>query len=189
MPDTGDVTRLLVKWRAGDEAAFRELMELVYHELRRRADAYLRRERTNHTLAPTGLVHETYLKLVGEAGIPWTDRAHFFAVAARAMRQILVDRARRRSAAKRGGAAERVTLSNLPAREGEMSVNLVALDAALERLAALDPVQARLVELRYFGGLTIEETADVLGSSPATVKRAWASARAFLFAELSGARP
>ncbi|MFI5120707.1 MAG: sigma-70 family RNA polymerase sigma factor [Thermoanaerobaculia bacterium] len=186
MPETGAVTRLLLKWRAGDEAAFHDLMELVYRDLRRRADAYLRRERSNHTLAPTGLVHETYLKLVGEAGIPWSDRAHFFAVAARAMRQILVDHARKRSAAKRGGAAERVTLSNLPAR-GDVSADLVALDAALERLAALDPVQARLVELRYFGGLTIEETADVLGSSPATVKRAWASARAFLFAELSGA--
>jgi RNA polymerase sigma factor (TIGR02999 family) len=180
VPETGAVTRLLLKWRAGDEAAFHDLMELVYRDLRRRADAYLRRERSNHTLAPTGLVHETYLKLVGEAGIPWSDRAHFFAVAARAMRQILVDHARKRSAAKRGGAAERVTLSNLAAR-GDVSADLVALDAAL------DPVQARLVELRYFGGLTIEETADVLGSSPATVKRAWASARAFLFAELSGA--
>lgn len=182
------MTRLLLKWRAGDEAAFGELMELVYRDLRRRADAYLRRERTNHTLAPTALVHETYLKLVGESGIAWSDRVHFLAVAARAMRQILVDHARRRSAAKRGGEAERVTLTNLPAPGGEMNVDLVALDAALERLAALDPVQARLVELRYFGGLTIEETADVLGSSPATVKRAWASARAFLFAELSGAR-
>ncbi len=182
------MTRLLLKWRAGDEAAFRELMELVYGDLRRRADAYLRRERANHTLVPTGLVHETYLKLVGDADIPWSDRTHFFAVAARAMRQILVDHARRRSAAKRGGAAERVTLTNLPAPGGEMSADLVALDAALEKLAVLDPVQARLVELRYFGGLTIEETADVLGSSPATVKRAWASARAFLFAELSGAQ-
>jgi RNA polymerase sigma factor (TIGR02999 family) len=186
VPETGVITRLLLKWRAGDEAAFAELMELVYRDLRVRAEAYLRRERAGHTLQPTGLVHETYLKLVGEAGIPWSDRAHFFAVAARAMRQILVDHARRRTAAKRGGAAERVTLTNLPAEAGGTSVDLLALDAALERLAALDPLQARLVELRYFGGLTIEETAEVLGSSPATVKRSWSSARAFLFAHLSG---
>ncbi len=180
------MTRLLHRWRAGDEDAFRDLMDLVYRDLRRRADAYLRRERSDHSLAPTGLVHETYLKLVGEAHLPWSDRSHFFAVAARAMRQILVDHARRRAAAKRGGAAERVTLRDAAGPAPDEAADLVALDAALERLAALDPEQARLVELRYFAGLTIEETAEALGSSPATVKRSWASARAFLFAELNG---
>jgi RNA polymerase sigma factor (TIGR02999 family) len=186
MPESGAVTRLLLKWRAGDESAFHELMELVYRDLRRRADAYLRHERADHTLAPTGLVHEAYLKLVGEAHLPWSDRAHFFAVAARAMRQVLVDHARRRAAAKRGGAVERVTLHDAPGKDAGPAADLVALDAALVRLAELDPDQARLVELRYFGGLTIEETAEALGSSPATVKRSWASARAFLYAELSG---
>lgn len=157
-------------------------MPLVYDELRRLAASYVRRERAGQTLQATALVHEAYLRLAGARERPWTGRTHFLAIAAISMRQILVDRARRRAAGKRGGARERITLdeSLLSDTPDGAGVDLVALDDALQRLAALDPQQARIVELRYFGGLTVEETAEVVGVSAATVKRQWTVARAYL---------
>jgi RNA polymerase sigma-70 factor, ECF subfamily len=175
-------TRLLTRVAAGDAAAASQLMPVVYDELRRIAAGYLRRERQSQTLQATALVHEAYVRLVQPEKRPWTGRTHFLAIAAVSMRQILVDRARRRHAAKRGGGAERITLdaAMLPAPSPDSGIDLVALDAALNQLAALDPQQARIVELRYFGGLTVEETAEAVGVSPATVKRHWTLARAFL---------
>ncbi len=162
----------------------------VYDELRRIAAAYMRRERPGQTLQPTALVHEAYLRLAG-AGSPWTDRRHFLGIAARSMRQILVERARARGAQKRWAGLDRVSLTeSLVGRsaQGNVDALLPALDEALTRLEQIDPEQARLVELRYFVGLSIEETAEALGLSPATVKRRWALARAWLFRELSGAQ-
>jgi RNA polymerase sigma factor (TIGR02999 family) len=158
----------------------------VYDELRRLAAAYMRRERPGQTLQATALVHEAYLRLA-DAGSPWTDRQHFIGIAARSMRQILVERARARGAQKRWGGMDRVSLTESLAGGRDEDAMLPALDEALERLAALDPEQAKIVELRYFVGLSIEETADALGMSPATLKRRWALARAWLFRELGGA--
>ena len=189
MDATGhDVTELLRAWSDGDTGARDRLMPLVYDELRRRAAAYLRRERKGQTLQATALVHEAYVRLIGPGDRPWTSRTHFLAIAALSMRQVLVDRARRRAAAKRGGDAERLTLDDamLAAPEAGETIDLVALDDALNRLAALDPLQARIVELRYFGGLTVEETAAAVKVSPATVKRHWTLARAFLKKALDG---
>jgi RNA polymerase sigma factor (TIGR02999 family) len=183
-PDPARVTALIEDARAGKAEALDALLPLVYAELRRVAGAYIRRERPGQTLQATGLVHEAYLRLMRDRNVQWQNRAHFCAIAANAMRQILVERARARHAAKRGGHRERVTLSEAAAPEPPPSVDVLALDVALDKLAALDPEQARLVELRYFGGLTVEETAEALHISPATVKRRWASARAFLAAEL-----
>ena len=179
-----DVTDLLLSWRHGDPAALDRLLPLVYDELRRIAARHLRRERAGHSLQPTGLVHEAYLRLVGAPGPEWQDRAHFFGVSARLMRQILVDHARARGAAKRGGAARRVTLTDHVEPAVERDLDLLALDEALRRLEEMDPVQGRVVELRYFTGLSIEETAEVLGKSPATVNREWRMARAWLRREL-----
>lgn len=166
------------------------LMPDAYRELRRLAGAYLRRERPGQTLQPTALVHEAYLRLAKEKPGRWQNRAHFCAIAANAMRQILVERARARAALKRGGGQPRVTLvDNLEAAAGgdrPAPVDVLAIDQALERLAALDPQQARVVELRYFGGLSVEETAEALDISPATVKRDWSVARAFLAQQLAG---
>ena len=175
------VTALLQAWNAGDEEAGRHLMPLVYGELRRRAAGFLRRERHDHTLQPTALVHEAYLRLVGRHE-PWRNRSQFFGIASNLMRQILVDHARRRGAAKRDGVKVTIDEAVLPAAERE--VDLVRLDDALLELAALDPRQGRLVELRYFGGLTLEEAAEVLGVSVATLKRDWTLARAWLFDRL-----
>lgn len=177
---SGDVTSLLSAWRQGDGSARDRLVRIVYPELRALADRQMRGERGNHTLQPTALVNEAYLRLSGMDRIDWQDRAHFVRMAARIMREILVDHARRRDAAKRDG-GHRVTLTglDLPAEEG--NVDVMGLDAALTRLEQLDPDKARVVELRYFGGLTIEETAEAMGSSPATVKRHWQAARAWLF--------
>jgi RNA polymerase sigma-70 factor, ECF subfamily len=161
-----------------------ELAPLVYNELRRLAGAYMRREAPGQTLQPTALVHEAYLRLAGE-GTPWNDRRHFVGIAARAMRQILVERARARGAQKRWGALDRVSLHESLAGALPHDDLMPALDEALERLEALDPEQARIVELRFFAGLTIEETADALALSPATLKRRWSLARAWLFRELS----
>jgi len=179
---TDAASRLLGRAAGGDARAAEALLPLVYDELRRLAAGYLRRERPGQTLQATALVHEAYLRLVRPADQPWNGRTHFLAIAAVSMRQILVDRARRRHAAKRGGHAQRITLDDavLPAPADRDGIDLVALDRALTELAALDPQQARIVELRYFGGLTVEETADVLGVSPATVKRHWMLARAYL---------
>ena len=158
----------------------------VYDELRRLAAAYMRRERPGQTLQATALVHEAYLRLAG-AGTPWTDQKHFIGIAARSMRQILVERARARGAQKRWAGMDRVSLTDSLVRAANEDSMLPALDEALTRLEALDPEQARIVELRYFVGLGIEETADALGISPATLKRRWALARAWLFRELGGA--
>ena len=173
------VTQLLLAWSDGDSAALDRLIPLIYAELRRQARGYLRNEAVGHTLEPTALVHEVYLRLVEQHGARWNNRAQFFGVAAQLMRRILVDHARSRNAAKREGGAIIVALDlNVPADGGD--VDLVSLDDALTQLSRLDPQQARIVELRYFTGLDIEETADLLGISPATVKRDWVTARAWL---------
>lgn len=172
---------------AGDRQSADELLPIVYQELRRLAGAYLRRERPGQTLQPTALVHEAYLRLLKDKPGRWQNRAHFCAIAAHAMRQILIERARARNAQKRWGGQARITLDEAVAGEGGPPIDLLALDRALERLAALDADQARIVELRFFGGLTVEETAEALSISPATVKRHWAVARAWLARELEGA--
>ena len=173
------ITQLLNAWRDGDATALDQLVPLIYHELRRQARRYLRHEGVGHTLQPTALVHEVYLRLVQQEGARWENRAQFFGVAAELMRRILVDHARARLAAKRGAGEIAVPLDpEIPVANEE--VDLVSLDDALTQLAKLDPQQARVVELRYFTGLTVEEAADVLGISPATVKRDWVTARAWL---------
>jgi RNA polymerase sigma factor (TIGR02999 family) len=181
-----DPTKLLSRASAGDSKAVSQLMPLVYDELRRLAASYLRRERPGQTLQATALVNEAYIRLIGEKAHNWQNRTHFLAIAALSMRQILVQRARARNAAKRGGDPQRITLDEqlLPASQGTGEVDLVALDTALEKLAALNDRQAKIVELRYFGGLSVEEAATALGISPATVKRDWTLARAWLKKEL-----
>jgi RNA polymerase sigma factor (TIGR02999 family) len=169
-----------------DDRRLDALLPVVYEELRRLAAAYLRRERPGQTLQPTALVHEAYLRLMKDRPDRWQNRAHFCAIAAHSMRQILIERARARGARKRGGAQPRVTLDEGLVAGEAPSVDLVALNEALERLEAMDPEQARLVELRYFGGLTIEETAEAMNISPASVKRHWTVARAWLARELAG---
>ena len=175
---------------ADDRQSLDSLLPVVYQELRRLAANYLRRERPGQTLQPTGLVHEAYLRLLKDRPDRWQNRAHFCAIAAHSMRQILIERARARGALKRGGVQARVTLDEAlvvgEGAGGERSFDIIALDDALEKLAALDPEQARLVELRFFGGLTVEETAEAMSISPATVKRHWAIARAWLARELEG---
>jgi len=184
-PLSHQVTKLLRAWSQGDRRALDELFPLVYPELHQQAERFMRAQPAGHTLQVTALVHEVYLRLVDREGVEWQSRAHFFGVAGKAMRSILVDHARARAAAKRGGAARQLTLGAASvAAETEPSVDVLALDEALSRLADLDPEQSRLVELRYFAGLGIEETAEVLGVSPATVKRQWRVARAWLRREL-----
>ena len=178
------VSKLLLNWGQGDQGAREALIPLVYDELRRLARRYLRRERPDHTLQSAALVNEAYLRLIRQEHPQWQNRAHFFGVAAQLMRHILVDHARNRAAAKRGAGAPRLTLDPDVALPQERDVDLIALDDALNQLAALDPQQSRLVELRFFGGLSIEETSVVLGVSPATVKREWATARAWLQREM-----
>jgi RNA polymerase sigma factor (TIGR02999 family) len=184
------VTRLLVDVRLGRRDALDRLLPLVHDELHRIAAGYMRRERADHTLQPTALVNEAYLRLVDQRDVEWRDRAHFLGVAAQLMRMILVDHARARRAAKRAGGAERVPLDETVLVGGERDIDLLALDEALGRLAAFDAGLCRVVELRYFGGLTTRETAEVLGVSPATVEREWATARGWLRRELTreGAR-
>jgi RNA polymerase sigma factor (TIGR02999 family) len=182
--EKGPVTSLLHEWSQGDAAALEGLMPLVYSELHGLARAYFRRERESHTLQATALVNEVYLKLLEQNRVSWQNRAQFFGVTAQLMRRILVDHARSRKAAKRGGELRPVTLRNLAAPGPEDQVDLLALNDALETLGSLDADQARIVEMRYFAGLTIEETAEVSGLSPATVKRKWAAAKAWLWAEL-----
>jgi RNA polymerase sigma factor (TIGR02999 family) len=185
-PLRGQVTELLRAWRQGEKAAADRLIPLVYDELRQRAAAALRPERPQHTLTPTALVHEAYLRLVGQELPPLESRRHFYGIAARVMRQVLVDHARARRAAKRNLGREALPLDEAIPVGDERAASLVALDDALAALAAFDPEKARLVELRYFAGLTIEETAEMLGVSPATVKREWAVARAWLHREVAG---
>lgn len=179
-----DVTALLVRWRSGDRDALDALTPLVYDELRRLAKSYLRRERPDHTLDGTALVHEAYMRLVDQRSVEWRNRNHFFALAAELIRRILVDHARARIAAKRGGANVKLSLDEALAPADEKDLNILALDDALVALAKADPQQSRIVELRYFAGLTIEETADVMEISPATVKRDWTTAKAFLKREM-----
>lgn len=176
-----DITEILKEWSAGNEEVLDELMPLVYAELHRQAARYLRRERAEHTLQTTALINEAYLKLVNQKGVRWQNRAHFFAIAAQAMRRILVDYAKTRRREKRGGSGVKLQLDEaMEVSSSERSVDLEALDEALERLAAFDARQARIVELRYFSGLTEKETAEVLGLSPATVRLDWKMARAWL---------
>jgi RNA polymerase sigma factor, TIGR02999 family len=183
-----DVTGLLLAWSGGDATAGERLLAAIYDELHRQAARAMRREGDAHTLQATAVVHEAYLRLVDQRRVEWRSRAHFFGVAAQMMRRVLVDHARARLADKRGGALQRVTLGHASAgSEPDADLDVLALHDALERLAALDPGQARLVELRYFGGLGIEDTAEALGVSPATVKREWAVARAWLRRELDEA--
>ena len=181
---------MLSRAASGDEKAISKLMPLVYDELRRLAASYLRRERPGQTLQATALVHEAYVRLIGEKAHNWQNRTHFLAIAALSMRQILVQRARARNAAKRGGDPARITLDErlmaAPSHGSTDEIDLVALDAALDRLAELNARQAKIVELRYFGGLGVEEAAEALGISPATVKRDWTIARAWLKRELAG---
>ena len=167
-----------------DRQSLDSLLPIVYQELRRLAANYIRRERPGQTLQPTALVHEAYLRLMKDRPDRWQNRAHFCAIAAHSMRQILIERARARAALKRGGAQPRVTLNEALVAGGDQSFDLLELDVALEKLAALDPEQARLVDLRFFGGLTVEETAEAMSISTATVKRHWAIARAWLAREL-----
>jgi RNA polymerase sigma factor (TIGR02999 family) len=185
VPSSADVTGLLTRWSRGDSSALDALLELIYDDCRQIAARQLRRERTGHSLDPTALVHELYLRLVDQRRATWENRAQFFGIAARIMRRILVDHARGRRRVKRGGSA---TLVSLGAANEEPSaardVDVLAIDEALERLAALDEEQVRIIELRFFAGLTVEETAHVLGRSPRTIKREWRLARAWLFREL-----
>ncbi len=188
MTPQATITQLLIRWRNGDQAALDELTPQVYSELRRLARYYLRQERSDHTLQASDLVHEAYLRLVDEKEIDWQNRAHFFGIAAMRMRHILVEHARGRQAAKRGGRGGGeylLSLGKADRQAEDRDVNLLALDDALQRLEAMDPQKSRIVELRYFGGLTIEETAEAIGISPATVKRDWSMARAWLRSEIS----
>jgi len=186
MQSQENVTQLLVKWSDGDQKALDKLMPLVYSELRRLAGNYLRRERQNHTLQPTALVNEAYLKMVDQRSPHWQNRAQFYGVAAQMMRRILVDHARQHQAAKRGGSdQERLSITSagqLGAKQlaAEPAIDLLALHEALEELTAIDPQQGRIVELKFFGGLSIEETAEVMGIGHATVERDWKMARAWL---------
>jgi len=180
---SSDVTALLVAWGRGDSAALTDLMPVVYEELRRQAELYLRREAPGHTLEAAGLVHEVYLRLVDQRRVSFQDRSHFFGVTARLMRRVLCDHARAHRAAKRGGSAPRITLGDVVEAE-HPPLDVELLDEALTRLAEMDERQSRVVELRYFCGLSIEETADVMELSPATVKREWTIARAWLRREL-----
>ncbi len=180
----GDVTELLERWSTGDEDAFRALTPIVYEEMRKLASAHLRSERTSHTLQPTGLVHEAYIRLVHRPSGNWKSRAQFFAVASQVIRRILVEHARARLRQKRGGGQTAIYLDASIGWPVQRSMQLTALDDALKSLAGLDPEQSRIVELRFFTGLSIADTADVLDVSPATVKRHWNSARAWLIREL-----
>jgi RNA polymerase sigma-70 factor (ECF subfamily) len=187
-----DVTRLLREWQAGSAPALESLLPLVYAELHTLASRYLSRERRDHTLQPTALVNEAFLRLAGQRDVDWQSRAHFFGIAANLMRRILVDHARRDGRFKRGGGVTHLPLDDIDPPSPKVPVDPVdacVLDTALSRLEALDPQQGRIVELRFFGGMTIEETAEVVGVSSATVKREWAVARAWLYRELTGEAP
>ena len=184
-PNTAQVTRLLKQWGEGKGQALDELMPLVYDELKRLAGSYLRRERPDHTLQSAALVNEAYVRLIDQNQVQWQNRAHFFGIAAQMMRRILVDHARSHLADKRGAGVPVLSLDEIVAEAQNQSVNLLGLDEALSKLEKIDAQQGKIVELRFFSGLSIEETATVLGISPATVKREWAAARAWLYREVS----
>jgi len=183
---TRNITHLLKEWGEGDQQALDELTPLVYEELRQQAARYLRKERPNHSLQATALINEAFLRLIDVKDVQWQNRAHFFAIAANLMRRVLVDHARRRDAEKRGGSQVCLTLDEGLAWANEPDVDLLAIDEALDRLALIDEQQARIVELRFFSGLTVDETATALGISPKTVKRDWSVARAWLKREIGG---
>ncbi len=185
MDESGEVTRLLGEIGRGQKDAMNQLLPLVYDELHRLARSYFRRERGEHTLQATALVNEAYIRLVDQKA-PLQSHGHFLAVAATQMRRILLDYARKHRAARRGGAGQKVILEDTMAICEQQPVDMIALDSALTRLGVLDPEQARMVELRFFGGLSVEQTAEVMKCSPATVKRSWSSARAFLHREMTG---
>ena len=190
MPSSSDVTAHLGDWSRGNQSALNQLLPLVYGELRRIATRQLRSERVGHTLQPTALVHEVYLRLVDQRNVDWRNRAHFFGAAAHVMRRILVDHARRHTASKRGDGHPRLSMDEATELAAPEGIPVLALDQALDRLAAMDQELARIVELRAFGGMTIEETACVLKISPSTVKREWRTAKAWLTRELAlGVRP
>src|SRR3954453_13001435 len=180
-----NITELLVGYGRGDKEALDKLMPIVYNELRQQAARYLRRERAGHTLQTTALIHEAYVRLVDQRNVQWQNRAHFFGIAAQMMRRILVDHARTKKRAKRGGSDVKVSLADATVLVKGQDLDVVALDEALNRLAEIDEQQSRVVELRFFSGLTVEETAEVMGISPATVKRDWSVAKAWLHRELS----
>jgi RNA polymerase sigma factor (TIGR02999 family) len=186
-PTPGAVTELLRAWGNGDDGALERLLPLVEAELRRLARGYMRRERAGHSLQTTALVNEAFLRLTGARGVRWQDRAHFLGISARLMRRVLVDHARSRGYRKRGGGAHRMTLDEGLVRAPEPDVDLLALDRALQALSVVDPRKGRTVELRFFGGLSVEETAEVLQVSPDTVKRDWRLAKLWLLRELNGA--
>ena len=188
VPSTTQITQWLVASRDGDVEALESLLPLVYDELHRHAVRCFVRERAGHTLQPTALVNEVYLRLVGQHEMKWQNRAQFFAVAAQMMRRILVSHARARQAAKRGGAEQRVTFTEELSAAPEPDLNLLALDEALNKLEALDPQKGRVVELRFFSGLSVPETAEVMGVSPRTVDRQWQTAKAWLYREIAGER-
>ena len=185
MSNTTEVTRLLSEIGHGDQQAFNQLLPLVYDELHRLASSYFRRERGDHTLQPTALVNEAYMRMTHEQAA-LESRGHFLAMAATQMRRILVDYARRHRAARRGAGGEKVMIDDAMAVIGPRPLDMIALDSALDKLASLDATQAQLVELRFFGGLSVEQTAEIMGISTATVKRSWSSARAFLRREIQG---
>jgi RNA polymerase sigma factor (TIGR02999 family) len=181
-----NITELLVGYGRGDKEALDQLMPIVYDELRRQAARYLRRERPGNTLQTTALIHEAYVRLVDQRNVQWQNRAHFFGIAAQLMRRILVDHARAKKRVKRGGSDVRVSLGDATVAVKGQDLDVVALDEALQRLAQIDEQQSRVVELRFFSGLTVEETAEVMHISTATVKRDWSMAKAWLHRELSG---
>lgn len=185
MPGTGNATQMLADQSGGHRGAVEQLMPLVHGELRRLAQRYLRSERANHTLQPTALVHEAYLRLIDQTDLNWKNRAHFIGIAAHLMRQILVNHAIHHKRAKRGGGEYTLTLEDAAGRSSQPDVDLMTLDDALHGLAAIDAQQSQIVELRFFGGLTVEETAEALGVSTGTVKREWRTAKAWLHAEMS----
>lgn len=187
-PSPKRITQMLLDWSRGDQQALDKLMPLVYDELRRLASHYLRHERPDHTLQTTALVHEAYLQLIDQRHVRWQNRAHFFGIAATLMRRILVEHARSRHAAKRGGGESKLSIDEVIGLSKQREVDLIALDDALTGLAAIDPEKSRMVELRFFGGLTVKETAEVLGVSPITVHRAWRITKAWLQRELSKGR-
>jgi RNA polymerase sigma factor (TIGR02999 family) len=184
-PQTHRVTQLLIDWSNGDQSAFDKLMPLIDEELRRLAHHYMSRERVGHTLQTTALVNEAFLKLVNRKNLQWQNRAHFFGLAAQVMRTILVDHARSHASAKRGGGARNLELDEALLVSQQKASEVVALDEALNQLALIDLRQSRIVELRFFGGLTVEEAAEVLHVSPVTIKREWSTAKAWLYRELA----
>ena len=186
MDESRQITQMLKDWGDGKEEALNRLMPLVYEELRRQASLFLSKERSGHTLQTTALIHEAYIKLIDQTHVNWQNRSHFFAIASQAMRRILVDHARTRHREKRGGAAENLPIEHaLHIGTPQKSVDLMALDEALERLAKFDPRQVKIVELRYFSGLSIDETAEIIGVSNATVRNDWNMAKAWLKQEIS----